>query len=64
MSMRLKTGIKSRLTEPFQSFVSGTPVACYLLGFGNLVVNPVYFLLIEHTMHQCIIVLFNINVDG
>jgi hypothetical protein len=24
MSMRLKTGIKSRLTEPFQSFVSNT----------------------------------------
>jgi len=43
---------------------SGTSVACYLLGFGNLVVISVYFLLIEHTMHQCIILLFNINVDG
>jgi hypothetical protein len=30
MSMRLKTGIKSRLTEPFQSFAPNTHKLCIL----------------------------------
>ena len=37
---------------------SGTPVTCYLLSFGKLVVNPVHFLLTENikTGYQGIIV--------
>ena len=42
---------------------SGTPVTCYLLSFGNLVVHPVHFLLTEYQKLQsrdnCIILSFN-----
>ena len=40
---------------------SSTPVICYLLSFGNLVVNPVHFLLTENIKrgNQEIILLFN-----
>jgi hypothetical protein len=42
---------------------SGIPVACYPLSFGNLVVNPVHFLLTENMKrgYQGIILLFNLK---
>ena len=38
---------------------SDTPVTCYLLSFGNVVVNSDHFLLTENIKDNYIILLFN-----
>ena len=70
----LYLAVKLHWMDKFLSYTvtfSGTPFTCYLLSFGNLIVNPVHFLLTENIKrdNQGIIIQFyyliqNINVNG